>query len=223
MERQGNRLRADTVVWNRKTGKVVASGNVAVTNPQGDVAYGDSINLTDTLKDGVVQNMLVVLEQGGRLAARQGTRQDNGTITLDHAAYTPCNVVDSSGCPKEPSWKITAVRVTYRPDKERIYYKGAEFHLFGLAVPLPAFSNPVGGGVAEVAGSGTGRFWRSCACVAVAAKASGSVQHKTRSRRRTSSYTPHAADAAAAKRALSHRSPPIAIASAAFASGVLNS
>ncbi|HEU4960067.1 MAG TPA: LPS assembly protein LptD [Sphingomonas sp.] len=145
MFRQGNRLRADKVVWNRKTGKVVASGNIAVTNPQGDVAYGDSIELTDTLKDGVVQNMLVVLEQGGRLAARQGTRQDNGTISLDHAAYTPCDVTGSNGCPKEPSWKITAVRVTYRPDKERIFYKGAQFHLFGLAVPLPSFSNPVGG------------------------------------------------------------------------------
>src|SRR5690242_7092330 len=28
MFRQGNRLRADQVVWNRKTGKVVATGNV---------------------------------------------------------------------------------------------------------------------------------------------------------------------------------------------------
>ena len=145
MFRQGNRVRADQVVWNRKTGKVVATGNVAVTNPQGDVAYGDSIELTDTLKDGLVQNMLVVLEQGGRLAAKQGTRQDNGTIDLDHAAYTPCDVTASNGCPKNPSWKITAVKVTYRPDKERIYYKGAQFHLFGLAVPLPSFSNPIGG------------------------------------------------------------------------------
>lgn len=145
MFRQGNRLRADKVVWNRKTGKVTASGNIAVTNPQGDIAYGDSIELTDTLKDGVVQNILVVLEQGGRLAAKQGTRQDNGEVTLDHAAYTPCDVTDSEGCPKDPSWKITAVKVVYRPDKQRIYYKGAEFHLFGLGVPLPAMSNPVGG------------------------------------------------------------------------------
>jgi len=149
MFRQGNRLRADKVVWNRKSGQVVATGNVAVTNPQGDVAYGDSIELTDTLKDGVVQNMLVVLEQGGRLAARQGTRHEDGSVSLDHAAYTPCDVTASNGCPKEPSWKITAVRVTYRPDKQRIFYKGAQFHLFGLSVPLPAFSNSVGADAAS--------------------------------------------------------------------------
>ena len=147
MFRQGDRLRADKVVWNRKTGKVMATGNIAVTNPQGDIAYGDSIELTDSLKDGVVDNMLVVLEQGGRLAAKQGTREADGTVNLLSAAYTPCSVSNSAGCPKEPTWKITAVRVTYRPERKRIYYSGARLHLFGLpSLPLPKFSNPVGGG-----------------------------------------------------------------------------
>jgi LPS-assembly protein len=146
MFRQGDRLRADRVTWNRKTGKVVATGNIAVTNPEGDVAYGDSIELTDSLKDGVVDNMLVVLERGGRIAARRGTRATDGVVTLDQAAYTPCAVVDDGGCPKEPTWKITAVKVTYRPDRARIYYEGARLHLFGLAtLPLPRLSNPVGG------------------------------------------------------------------------------
>lgn len=147
MFRQGDRLRADKVVWNRKTGKVLATGAIAVTNPQGDVAYGDAIELTDSLKDGMVQNMLVVLEQGGRMAAERGTRLADGTMQLDKAAYTPCSVTNPEGCPKEPSWKITAVRITYRPERGRVYFGGGQFHLFGLpALPLPAFSMPIGGG-----------------------------------------------------------------------------
>jgi len=146
MYREGNRLRADKVVWNRKTGKVVATGSIAVVNPGGDVAYGDSIELTDSLKDGMVDNMLVVLQRGGRLAAEHGTRALDETVTLEHAAYTPCAVTTTSNCPKEPSWKITAVRVIYRPEKNRIYYTGARLSLFGLSsVPLPAFSHPAGG------------------------------------------------------------------------------
>lgn len=146
MFREGERLRADKVVWNRKTGRVVASGNVAITNPQGDIAYGDEIELTDSLKDGTVANMLVVLEQGGRLAAAKGTRETDGTVILDRAAYTPCSVTNAAGCPKEPSWKITAVRVTYRPDRKRVYYSGGSLHLFTLpGIPLPKFSHPVGG------------------------------------------------------------------------------
>ena len=145
MYRQGDKLRADKVVWNRKTGKVTAIGNIAVTNPQGDTAYGDKIDLTDSLKDGVVDNMLVVLEQGGRLAAAKGERSDDGVITLRQAAYTPCSVTNSEGCPKEPSWKVTAVKVVYRPDRERLYFTGARFNLFGFAtIPLPKLSSPVG-------------------------------------------------------------------------------
>ncbi|RSU52337.1 LPS assembly protein LptD [Sphingomonas sp. S-NIH.Pt15_0812] len=147
MFRTDGRLRADKVVWNRKTGKVVATGDVAIVGEEGDTAYGDSIDLTDSLKDGVVDNMLVVLNQGGRLAARRGTRATDGRIDLEQAAYTPCSVTNAEGCPKEPSWKITAVRVVYRPNRERVYYQGAQLHLFGLpSIPLPQFSHPVGGG-----------------------------------------------------------------------------
>nr|WP_245841678.1 LPS assembly protein LptD [Sphingomonas lenta] len=148
LAREGNRLRADRVVYNRRTGQVVATGNVAVTNPQGDVAYGDSIELTDSLRDGVVENILVVLDEGGRLAAVRGTRDENGVVSVEQAAYTPCPVVDQEDCrPKEPSWKVTAVRIVYRPDRSRVYFSRPRFHLFGLPViPLPSFSTTVGGG-----------------------------------------------------------------------------
>ncbi|MES2753650.1 MAG: LPS assembly protein LptD [Pseudomonadota bacterium] len=144
MFREGNRLRADRIVWNRKTGQVTATGNIAIVNPQGDTAYGDSIDLTDSLKDGVVENMLVVLDEGGRLAANRGVRKD-GYVTLESAAYTACAVTTTDGCPKEPTWKITAVRIVYDPFKKRVSYKGAKFNLFGLTVPIPNFSNSVGG------------------------------------------------------------------------------
>ncbi|WP_404338812.1 LPS-assembly protein LptD [Sphingomonas sp. MMS12-HWE2-04] len=143
--RESDRLRADRVVWNRKTGQVMADGNIVVVNPEGDTAYGDKIELTDTLKDGVVENMLVVLDAGGRIAAERGHRE-NGIIIVDNAAYSPCSVTNSQGCPKEPSWKITADRVVYNPDKGRIRYTGARISVFGLiTVPLPVFSHPVGG------------------------------------------------------------------------------
>lgn len=151
MLRAGNRLRADKVVWNRKTGEVTADGNVAVVNPGGDTAYGDHVQLTDTLKDGVIENLLLVLEDGGRLAADRGTRV-NGVSTLERAAYTPCRVLDDQNCPTDPSWKITAVRVVHDPIRHRISYKNARLDLFGLPlIWLPGLSHPDG---SEGGGSG---------------------------------------------------------------------
>ena len=148
--REGNRLRADSVTWNRSTGQVEARGNVSVTDPEGNIAYGDRFEVTDTLKDGTVENMLLVLQSGGRLAAARGQRV-NGVYTLRKAAYTGCAVEDSHGCPKEPTWQIKAVKVVYDPVRARVFYHNASIELFGLPlIPMPGFSHPVG----DTGGSG---------------------------------------------------------------------
>lgn len=144
MNREAVEMRADKVTWNRQTGQVFAEGNVMIKNPEGDIAYGDKIELTDTLRDGVVDNLLVVLNNGSRLAAIKGTRFDNGNIELENAAYTPCPVEDDAGCPKNPSWQIRAVKVMYDRAKNKVRYKGARVEIFGLPlIPLPGLSHSI--------------------------------------------------------------------------------
>jgi len=70
MNREGNYLAADTVTWDRKSGQVYARGNVVMTTPEGDKIVGENVQLTDTMRDGTVDNLMVVLESGGRIAAR---------------------------------------------------------------------------------------------------------------------------------------------------------
>jgi LPS-assembly protein len=144
VNREGYNLRADSVAWNRATGEVRAEGRVRIVSPGGDVAYADSVVLEDTLRDGVVQNMLIVLADGGRLAAVTAERH-NGITTLHRAAYTACEVVTPEGCPKDPTWQITAVRVVHDPVRHRISYQGATLNLFGAPIlGLPGLSHPDG-------------------------------------------------------------------------------
>jgi LPS-assembly protein len=144
MTREGYNLRANSVTWNRGTGQVRAEGSVRIVSPGGDVAYGDSVELEDTLKDGVVENMLIVLADGGRLAAIRAERHD-GVTTLHRAAYTACAVVTPEGCPKDPTWQINAVRVVHDPVRHRISYQGATLNLFGTPIfGLPGLSHPDG-------------------------------------------------------------------------------
>jgi LPS-assembly protein len=144
MNREGYHLSADTVTWNRTTGEVRANGDVRVVSPAGDIAYGDSVQLQDNLRDGVVQNLLLVLQDGGRLAAVEA-RRENGLTILNRAAYTPCAVVDENGCPRNPTWQINAVRVVHDPVRHRISYRGASLNLFGTPIlALPGLSHPDG-------------------------------------------------------------------------------
>jgi len=139
MNREGNYLAADQVIWDRTSGQVHATGNVVIVTPEGDKLVGENVRLTDTLRDGTVDNLMVVLESGGRLAARHGTRVGNVT-TLTDAIYTPCPVTTETGCPKRPSWAITAARVINDPKSNQIRFEGGRMQLFGLTIPLlPVF------------------------------------------------------------------------------------
>ena len=152
MERDGNYVAADRVTWTRKTGEVRAEGNVVVMNPQGDKLLGENVVLTDTLKEGTIDNLLIVLESGGRIAATRGRRAGDLTV-LDNAIYSPCPVTTESGCPRNPSWAITAAQVTYDPNADRVRFRGGRMQIFGVTLPLlPIFSIATGGDAGGISG-----------------------------------------------------------------------
>ena len=134
-------VRADQVSWNRNSGAIVATGNVRLVDEDGNQLFTDRLELTDELRAGAMDNLLLALREGGRLAAERGTRDDAGNVILDRAAYSGCAVVDSEGCPKNPSWRITADRVIYDAENDTIRFRGAFLEVFGLRVlPLVALS-----------------------------------------------------------------------------------
>ena len=144
MVRGADKVRADRITWNRKTGEVRAQGNVIATSANGDIVYGDTAELTDTLRDGVVENLLLVLADGSRLSARNSRRVDSVT-TLSDAAYSPCPVVDSDNCPRTPSWQISAVKIIHDPLRKRLTFKGARLEMFGVPLfVLPTITQPLG-------------------------------------------------------------------------------
>lgn len=152
MSRDGNHLAADKVVWLRKTGQVTAEGNVVVVNPQGDKVVSEKVVLADTLRDGTIDNLLVVLESGGRIAATRATRTGEQTI-LDNAVYSPCPVTTPTGCPRNPSWRITAARVIQDSAHNRIRFQGGRLEILGVTLPLlPVFSVGTGTGKGGVTG-----------------------------------------------------------------------
>jgi LPS-assembly protein len=140
MSRDGNFLAADQVSWDRVSGRVVAQGNVVVVTPQGDKLVGEKVDLTDSLRDGTIENLLIVLESGGRIAATRGTRAGDQT-SLENAVYSACPVTTETGCPKNPSWKITAARVTHDSKNGRVRFAGGRINILGVTLPLlPVFS-----------------------------------------------------------------------------------
>ncbi len=138
LRRGDQSIRADQLTWNRASGEIVAQGNIRFVDEDGNQLFTERLELTDEFKAGAMENMLYVLREGGRLAAQSGARGEDGTVVLANAAYSACAVETSDGCPKQPSWRITAKRVVFDPDKKQVRFFGSQIELFGVRlIPLP--------------------------------------------------------------------------------------
>lgn len=147
LRRQDQSVRADKVTWNRTSGQILATGNVRSVDENGNQLFTDRVELTDELKTGAMENLLIAMRQGGRLAALQGQRIENGNVILKQAAYTGCAVEDNDGCPKTPSWRVTAKQVVYDQTAQRITFRNARLEVFNLIkLPLPGLRISTGGG-----------------------------------------------------------------------------
>ena len=141
LKSEDSSLRANSVSWDRANGTILAEGNVHFVDADGNQLYTDSLVLTDEFETGAMNDLLIALREGGRLAARSGERIESGEVELRDASYSGCAVVDGDGCPKNPSWRITASRVIYDDEKNRISFRGAFLELFGARLlPLPGLS-----------------------------------------------------------------------------------
>lgn len=140
--RQGNRLVANEITYNQKTDVVTARGNVALFEPNGERLYGNYIELTGDMKDGVIQGIGVILQDHSRLAAAGARRSGGNLLVMNKAVYSPCNLC-ASDPNAPPLWQIKAVRITHNKAQQVIQYRDAWFEVAGIPVAYtPYFQHP---------------------------------------------------------------------------------
>lgn len=146
LRRDGQAVRSDSVVWNRKSGVIVASGGVRMIDEDGNTLLTERVELTDELKTGAMENLRLALREVARLAAQSGRRLENGNIELEQASYTACAVETAKGCPKEPTWRVNARKVIYDATRKRVSFKGARIVFFDtIAIPIPGLQTTTDG------------------------------------------------------------------------------
>lgn len=134
-------LLANKLSYDQKTRVVVAEGNATIREANGTTFSGNRIEVTDDMREGIIDSLNVVLAGRGRLAAARATRTGGNVMTLEKAVYTTCKPCKEDPT-KAPTWQIKAFRVIYNQEKARIEYEDAFFEVFGVPVAyLPYFSH----------------------------------------------------------------------------------
>ncbi|MBI2239441.1 MAG: LPS assembly protein LptD [Magnetospirillum gryphiswaldense] len=140
---QTNRtLVADTVSYNLKQDVMSASGNVVLTEPTGDVVFADYFELTGDFKDGVAQEIKVILADASRIRASSGTRVAGDRTDFENGIYTACEPCRRNP-DRTPLWQVKAVRVTHNQADQEIEYRDAWMEFAGIPVLYtPYLSHP---------------------------------------------------------------------------------
>lgn len=138
----GSTLEADRVIYDQKTKRLHAEGNVRLTEPDGKVTYGAIMDLSDDYRDGFVDSLRLDSPDQTRMAAARAERTQGNYTVFHNGVYTACAPCKDD--PKKPPlWQVKAARIIHDQNEKMIYFEDASLEFFGHPLAwLPYFSAP---------------------------------------------------------------------------------
>jgi LPS-assembly protein len=138
----GSILEADKVVYDERTKRLRAEGNAKLTDPDGNITYGNVMDLADDYRDGFVDSLHIERTDRTSIAAARATRTDGNFTIFESAVYTAC--LPCRDNPKRPPlWQVKAARIIHDQNEKMVYFEDANLEFFGKPIAfLPYFSTP---------------------------------------------------------------------------------
>ena len=138
----GSTLEADKVIYDQKTKRLHAEGNVRLTDIDGKITYADLLDLSDDYRDGFVDSLRLDTADRTRMAATRADRSNGDVTVFQNGVYTACAACKDN--PKKPPlWQVKGARIIHNQTEKMLYFEDATLEFFGHPVAyLPYFSTP---------------------------------------------------------------------------------
>ncbi|SIP91855.1 LPS-assembly protein [Rhizobium sp. RU35A] len=133
-----HRMVAQRVEYDQKTGRVMATGNIELIEPDGNRVYADSLDVTDDFGQGFVNSLRVETTDNTRMAAESAEQLPDEKMILNNGVYTAC-LPCAQRPDKAPLWQVKAQRVIRDGKNHTIRLEHARFELFGMPIGYVPF------------------------------------------------------------------------------------
>ncbi len=134
----GNKLVASRVTYDRKTRRLLASGNVQMIDRDGLIVYSDEVDVTDDFGDGFANALRVETVDKTYFAAESAERRGGFLTTFNNGVYTACEPCEEKP-DKAPIWRIKAKKIIWNSKAKTVRFENPAFEFFGM--PLGVFSS----------------------------------------------------------------------------------
>jgi len=138
----GTSVEADKVIFDQKTKRLHAEGNIRLTDAEGKITYANIMDLSDDYRDGFVDSLRVDTEDATRMAATRADRSNGNFTVFENGVYTACAPCKDD--PKKPPlWQVKGARIIHDETEKMMYFENAQLEFFGVPMAyLPYFSTP---------------------------------------------------------------------------------
>jgi LPS-assembly protein len=138
----GATIEADEVIYDQKTKRLRAQGNARLTEPDGQITYGQVIDLTEDYRDGFVDSLRLEMPDDTHFAAARADRENGRYTVLENGVYTACQPCKDD--PKKPPlWQVRAARIIHDESEKMLYFEDGTIDFFGLPLAwFPFMSAP---------------------------------------------------------------------------------
>jgi LPS-assembly protein len=138
----GTSVEADKVIYDQKTKRLHAEGNIRMTDADGKITYANIMDLSDDYRDGFVDSLRVDTADATRMAATRADRSSGNYTVFENGVYTACAPCKDD--PKKPPlWQVKGARIIHDQTDRMLYFENAQLEFFGVPMAyLPYFSTP---------------------------------------------------------------------------------
>lgn len=138
----GTSVEADKVIYDQKTKRLHAEGNIRMTDADGKITYANIMDLSDDYRDGFVDSLRVDTADQTRMAATRAERSTGNYTVFENGVYTACAPCKDD--PKKPPlWQVKGARIIHDQTDKMLYFENAQLEFFGVPMAyLPYFSTP---------------------------------------------------------------------------------
>jgi len=135
-------LLAESVRYDQRNDSVVATGNVVLLEPSGEVMFADYVELSDQLRNGVIENIRILLADDSRFAANGARRIDGRKTVMTRAVFSPCRICESNPS-RPPLWQLKAQTIVHDQESRNIEYTNAWLEMLGIPIAYtPYLTHP---------------------------------------------------------------------------------
>jgi LPS-assembly protein len=138
----GTSVEADKVIYDQKTKRLHAEGNIRMTDADGKITYASQMDLSDDYRDGFVDSLHVDTEDATRMAATRADRTNGNYTVFENGVYTACAPCWDD--PKKPPlWQVKGARIIHDQVDKMLYFETAQIEFYGVPIAyMPYFSTP---------------------------------------------------------------------------------